>query len=114
MAKEKDSENQAIPFDWYSKFGWKDVPFEDKITPHTELIAGYKSEREEIEKWIVQQKRFGLIRGVFGTGKSTLRLWTTNYLQTKGKKFAIVNPIYALEDLNVNSFKERILKPSLR
>lgn len=114
MASKKNEDIDGLNFEWYKKFNWKGVPFEDRITHSTELVAGYIKERNDIEKWIVQKKTFGVIRGIFGTGKSTLRFWTENLLQeSKRADNIVVNSLYGIENLDAATFKEKLLSPVL-
>jgi type II secretory pathway predicted ATPase ExeA len=101
-----------LNMEWYKKFSWNDVPFEDKVGEHvTDLIAGYEDHRTKITKWIITKKRLGIISGPFGVGKSTLREWTKEQLDNN--KLIIVNSIYAKEKLDDEEFRQLLIRPVL-
>ena len=98
--------------DWYKKFNWTDVPFQDKVIKSHDVVVGYIQEREQLKKWLAGKRTFGSIVGVYGMGKSTLREWCSKTISNTNPE-RIINEIYGIENLNKSEFKRQLTKPIL-
>lgn len=61
----------SFTLDWVSALGWNDNPLALRGFP----IAGMEEERQQINLFFIKSKKFGLIKGKEGLGKSTLLFW---------------------------------------
>ena len=77
-----------LVMDWKKELGWETNPFEHKILPH-DYLAGYQKEQQELNLFILNEKKFGIIEGASGTGKTALLHWFFGQL-SKQKKFLTV------------------------
>lgn len=85
--------------EWVQELGWNADPFSDAIPedPHAK-IAGYNTERGKINLFVINQHRFGLLRGYAGTGKTMVLRWLYEELQHGSNIIAVYLDSDALQD----------------
>ncbi|MFT4305234.1 MAG: ATP-binding protein [Candidatus Woesearchaeota archaeon] len=75
---------------WENNFDWSGNPFIDTvILPVSHFKAGRENEISELNKFIIQEKKFGIISGEEGFGKTFLMKWLEEELNTFNYKFNI-------------------------
>lgn len=70
--------NSSFTLDWVSELGWKQNPFSLQ-----NRIAGMHEEEHEINLFFIKERKFGLITGPTGVGKSTLMQWLSGELDNR-------------------------------
>jgi len=73
---------KELIMDWFRVFGWHSSPFEDEILqPVENFIVGHNREREKINYFLIESKRFGTLTAESGNGKTMLLTWLRKELQ---------------------------------
>jgi len=66
---------------WEKHIGWDGNPFNDEILkPVKEYIGGFKEEKKNLNLFLIEGRRFGIISGKDGSGKSMLLRWVEESL----------------------------------
>ena len=81
--RKQESSDNGFVLDWVTELGFEESPFQDIIIkPVNKVITGYKEEREKINLFFIDAKKFGIIYGHPGMGKSTLIEWIDEHLES--------------------------------
>ena len=82
MHKDVMAGKKQLIMEWYRVFGWHSSPFEDEVLePIENFIVGHDKERERINYFLIENKRFGTISGESGNGKTMLLTWLRKQLE---------------------------------
>ena len=101
------SKSKQFTLEWFKEFGWLNNPFKLEIfNPVDRYLAGLEKERQKLNYFVIENYRFGTIRGDKGSGKSLLLLWLKQSLSDY--KGAIIEDFYHAEKRGV-SLKEQVI-----
>jgi len=111
--EESKKDKDEFIIDWEKRLGFSKDPFMDDIQkPIERFITGYKEEREKLNLFIIEKKRFGTISAEFGYGKSTVLFWLAKQLRRHSRKI-IVLPLNGKILLEGKGFLSAIIHPFL-
>jgi len=92
------------PDDWFKAMNWSENPFVLNIVP--ELFVGYKSQAEELARFVKEKHKVILVVGPTGSGKTTLMEWLSNNMDDRFDFLFIGKPPQKPEEF-VDIFNEK-------
>ncbi len=86
------SDSDELVLEWVDALGWTHDPFEENITENiSQMFSDFTQERSKINLFIINQEKFGIIRGEHGMGKTILLRWLHDELEIHSTR---VIPVY--------------------
>lgn len=87
---QKSKKRRNFVINWEKNLDWNGNPFVDNILlPLTHFKAGRDDEINALNKFFIQDKKFGILKGEKGLGKTFLLKWLEEELNTFQNKFKI-------------------------
>lgn len=104
------SKNEINVKDRLEEFGWRSNPFSFRIYP--DLLVGYEEEVNSVLEAIDSNKKFSVILGETGAGKTNILRWIHNKYSDKYEVYYLPK-MPSTEDELLQYLKNEILKPNI-